>query len=99
MELANAAADCASCDGHAEAQAPALGSLDDDCPCVDLQLPGSQRAPRLSPKTVALQLACIAPAPRIVAEPAFEPRLPRAADAVPRPPDSLALIRSVVLLL
>jgi hypothetical protein len=100
VELAPEAVECGGCEGHEQERAPALGSSDAaGCPCVDVHVPGSTQTQRVLPKSIDLRVAWIAPSPSTVAQRDFEPRSPVARDEIPRPPDSLALVRSVVLLL
>jgi hypothetical protein len=96
---------CAGCEGHAAlavAEQPAsslAGPL--DCPCIDLAVVAPHQEHRVLPKPVHAQLGpWFAPEP--VASPLFavvDGHVHAAPTSVPRPPDSLALIHSVVLLL
>ena len=105
IELKSVVADCGGCEGHEEGVL--AGSVDaqpaesTDCGCIDLSLPSSPQDQRQQPKPVEFQVGpWIAPLCDL-----FSQQLTalcgatRAPPSVaPRPPDALALIRSVVLL-
>jgi hypothetical protein len=97
FELVSASEECGGCDAHVdEAQSAQRGERlgEDSCPCVDLLLRVSPETTRLLPAWIPLP-----PAPRVSCVPAgFQLRPSPAPRAAPRPPDSLTLIRSVVLL-
>jgi hypothetical protein len=97
LEIATASESCGACAEHAQ-------EADAGCPCVDLPVTGPESARPVQPKPAELtdlQLAVwVATLPEVLsslrAEVALEFRaVPR---GPPRPPGSLALIRSVVLL-
>jgi len=105
VELAAAQRDCGGCEGHAPEHGPASGasqlSRGDDCPCVDVPVPGSAQDQRLpsrgaAPKSapllaLPLPARCAATRPALLAGPA-------ARDLAPRPPDLLRHLASIVLL-
>jgi hypothetical protein len=96
---------CGGCDGHeagtTTTSIAAAASGDAGCPCIDVAVPGAPQDERLLPRALEFQLGpWVAPTPAL---------LPHALVAVassvraapaddPRPPESLALIRTVVLL-
>jgi hypothetical protein len=106
VDLAAPAAHCRCC-ADQEPGTPADPGIsrapqDDCCPCADLPVPSAQ-LDRCDPsRTIALQIGPSTAPPRAAVFPALAPaasaRHARRAE-VPRPPDSLALIRVVVLLL
>jgi len=98
-------ADCAGCEGHElEAlpnQAAASSTGVPDCPCVDLALPGCRQEQRFLPKPIDFSIGSwIERPPEFLSQHRTLAGLPVRAPPtlVPRPPDSLALIRTVVLL-
>lgn len=105
VQFSSATDHCVDCGDHV---GTSLGSAtanpapaDDGCPCVDVPVPGSTRESSLQPKSIqAPLLQWLALLPAFLALPSATPplvvRMRRI--EVPRPPDSLCLIRSVVLL-
>ncbi len=105
VEAMTSAADCENCDGHEPSSQPRrtqpTTAPDAGCPCIDLEVPGSPQGRRVPPRPIEFE-----------AGPWLMPRLalfslPLDSVAVslcttlteaPRPPESLAHIRSVVLL-
>lgn len=106
VEAQRGDADCSACEGHETVARPMLAvesaASGQDCPCVDLAVPGCRQEQRVLPGSIELQIrAWIAQPPELFVRTCslagLSDRAPPA--AVPRPPDSLALIRTVVLLL
>jgi hypothetical protein len=104
IEIKAGGRDCGGCDEHLDEQdATASEPIDDHdgtCPCVDFDVPGASAVPPLRGKTNALHVDGFALAPAAAAVPVRAPRFERGvcASLRPRPPDTLRLIRSVVLL-
>jgi hypothetical protein len=104
IELAISAASCFGCGEHREDATPSSPVVRapevSDCPCVDLPVPGTSQERRLR-NSIALRLGSWIANPVALTAPPLLPA-PRALRALrldpPRPPESLALIRSVVLL-
>lgn len=105
IEVRSSDAGCDSCAGHeaSTSSSQTLTAMDrvTGCPCIDLAVPRVSKEQRVLPRPIELQVGAWVALP-----PAPIPQLPvsvagavRASPvAVPRPPDSLALIRTVVLL-
>lgn len=105
VEVRARGAECAGCEGHetaaASEQSAAIPLEGIGCPCVDLAMPGARHDQRALPKSLELQAGpWIAPASQIRLQALVEiDAAPHAlAKRVPRPPDVLALIQTVVLL-
>ncbi len=105
IEIASSAPECGGCEGHEEDAAPATpsarGADDGACPCVDLPIPGATQEQRVQPKPIEFQLGPWVPAASpIVSSPFVAALLASRAPPteVPRPLESVALIRTVVLL-
>lgn len=106
VELTATVDHCATCDEHAASGAGAMEVIplaaDTNCPCIDFALPGSTHEPAVQPKAADAEgPTCCALRPTCTALPFLMPAPTRHArrGEVPRPPDSLRLLRSVVLLL
>lgn len=103
IEVKASDADCEGCTDH-ESEAPAsevLASAADDeaCPCIDIAVPGSSRQQRMLPRACDFQLEFVTALPPVTSVPFSSPTAhftPRA--AIPRAPDRLEHIRTVVLL-
>lgn len=106
VEIATVANTCNGCDGHEEGTRPSAPSAEvateAGCPCVDLTLSGSVQEQRIQPKSIKLQIGSwiALPPPLLptVLTASGSLVVPTLAAQIPRPADSLALIRSVVLL-
>lgn len=106
LDLAAAAEHCSCCEVHAPGALPQAGAArvldDEDCACVDVAVCGPAQSRWSQPRSITPQMGawippCADPLRAVLVPPAPEARAARA--EVPRPKDSLALIRSVVLLL
>ena len=105
VEIAAGTDHCVGCEAHvaggAGSFAPVPATAETDCPCVDFAVPGSTKDQSLQPKAAdAPLLRWLAMLPTSVASPLAKTlplfRVPRV--GVPRPSDTLLLIRTVVLL-
>lgn len=105
VELKTTNAECDTCDEHEPGpladELALTDARDSECPCIDVAVPGRGPQPRSLPKPIALEVGpwVALPAPssvQAVAPLALSVRGPPA--TVPRPLATLALIRSVVLL-
>lgn len=105
VEVKSSDASCDGCYGHEVEAAPsavlASAAQDAPCPCIDLAVPGTSQDRRVLPKPIGFQIGpCLAPRLEVLGGTfgvgAGPPRSPPA--TAPRPPESLALIRTVVLL-
>lgn len=106
VELKSPDASCNGCDDHessATATATEVASRDSgdsDCPCIDVAVPSCAPQQRILPKPIAVELGeWIAPLEQLVPQSCvLASGLVRGPPAeVPRPSESLVLIRSVVL--
>jgi len=103
IEIASFAPECGGCEGHAEDATTTLSarSVDDmGCPCVDLPIPGSTQEQRVQPKSIEFQPGPWVPAASPLTSSSVVAALLAARAPpreVPRPPESVALIRTVVL--
>jgi hypothetical protein len=100
IEVETSASECGGCEGHEATDAESTAVSGDACPCLDLPIPGSSEDRRLERKSLGFRLAAFeAPASAIAEILQSAPSLHRSprSDA-PRPPETLALIRTVVLL-
>ena len=104
IEVETSARECGGCEGHEEAAltigTDARATSNEACPCFDLPIPGSSEDRRLERRPIELRLATLA-APEITLDEALPsgPKLHRSPRAEPpRPTETLALIRTVVLL-
>lgn len=105
VEIRSSDSGCDSCEGH-EAVTPSSQTTTTadritGCPCIDFAVPAVSKEHRVLPTPIEIQVGAW-----VALSPARLPQLPLSvAGAVrappvdfPRPPDSLALIRTVVLL-
>lgn len=105
VELATSSERCNGCDDHTETTPPSAPSMllthETGCECVDVPFLGSTREPQIKTKPIGLETGpWVALPPRIFSPPLIlvSATVRRSRVEVPRPPESLALIRSVVLL-
>ncbi len=111
VETATGAAKCSDCDVEecgtdpSSSAAPAdqhvVQAAEDECPCLDLAIAGTSQDRRIQPRPSKLDLSLpFAVAYPQIALPAYAMPAPTLVPSreVPHPPDLLALIRTVVLL-
>lgn len=105
IEFKTTAATCAGCDGHSTSESPGQAAASTSegmsCPCIDLALPGCTEVRGLPCRSVAIHVSPWLPPPQ--ENPGLHATLANAVSGAPiswfpRGPDSLPLIRSVLLL-
>lgn len=106
VEVRTRGASCTDCESHepnstSEPSASSSSSREEDCACIDLSVPGSMLERRVPPKA-NVNAADLSKAltPTVLFQPFswIVVQVYRLPHRVPRPPDSIHLIRSVVLL-
>lgn len=105
IEVAKAAERCSGCESQEAPTTPTSPSVrlthETGCPCQDVSVPGRAQDLRLQPRPIELQIGpCIAAPPTLLGSLSVSssPVVHAPPTEVPRPPDTLELIRSVVLL-
>jgi len=105
VEVKSSTGDCGSCDSHDSSslpsQAPTTPTRDAGCPCIDIAVPGSPQGKRVPPRPVEFESGpCITPPLALFSQPLVSVAVALGAtrSQSPRPPESLAHIRTVVLL-